>query len=270
MDRNSAAYTVLFTLAVCTVCSMVVAGTFVALDGRQRADAAIARMLDILRLTELAEADEPLEKAEILERFAAIRPRAVNMETREFDDSIEARLFDQREAANDPTQSFVAPANDAGVRRIPDFAIVYERLGDDGQLDQILIPIHGQGYGGQIYGFLSLEPDLNTVRQIVFYEHQETPTLGGRITRTKWRSNWPGRRVFDQSGDVALRLIADAPPAKEDPYVVDMVSRASVTTAGVQNMINFWLGPEAFKPFLAEYRAELAAGGSDRGSGGGP
>ncbi|MGD8977848.1 MAG: NADH:ubiquinone reductase (Na(+)-transporting) subunit C [Gammaproteobacteria bacterium] len=268
MNRNSAVYTLLFTLAVCAVCSVVVAGTFVALAERQRADAAIARMLDILRLTELAESEEELTKEEIVERFKVIRPRAVNMETRQFDDEVDAALFDQREASNDPTQSFMAPANEAGVRRVPDFAIVYERLGENGELDQILIPIHGQGYGGQIYGFLSLGPDLNTVRQIVFYEHQETPTLGGRINRKSWRSNWPGRRIFDESGNVALELVPKPPPAEEAPYQVDAVSRATVTTAGVQNMINFWFGPDAFQPFLAEYRKTLTASASGGVAGG--
>lgn len=268
MNRNSATYTVLFTLVVCTICSLVVAGAYVALGERQRADAAVFRMLDILRLTGLAESDEQLEREEIFERFEAIRPRAVDMETHRFDPDVDARLFDQREASQDPTQSFVAPANDAGVRRVPDHTIVYERLDDDGGLGQILIPIHGQGYGGQIFGFLSLEPDLDTVNQIVFYEHQETPTLGGRINRNSWRRNWPGRRIFDDDGNVALRLVAGAGPADEDPFQVDAVSRASVTTAGVQNMINFWLGPDAFGRFLAEYREELAAGGS-RGAAGG-
>jgi Na+-transporting NADH:ubiquinone oxidoreductase subunit C len=268
VNRNSASYTLIFTFAVCAVCSVVVAGTFAALAERQKADAAVARMLDILRLTELAGTDEELDRDEIFSRFRAIRPRAVNMETRQFDDEVDARLFDQREASNDPTQSFPAPANDAGVRRIPDYAIVYERLDESGELDQILIPIHGQGYGGQIYGFLSLGPDLNTVRQIVFYEHQETPTLGGRINRSSWRDKWPGRRIFDQSGGVALRLIPKAPSAEEDPYLVDAVSRATVTTEGVQNMINFWLGPDALQPFLAEYRNELATGPSRSTAGG--
>ena len=268
MNRNGATYTLFFTLAVCAVCSLIVAGAYVALAERQRADAAAFRMLDILRLTGLAEEDEQLERDEIFERFEAIRARAVDMETNRFDPEVDARLFDQREASRDPTQSVEAPPNPAGVRRIPSHAVVYERLNDDGSLDQILIPIHGQGYGGQIFGFLSLGPDLNTVREIVFYEHQETPTLGGRIDRTSWRRNWPGRRVFDDSGEVALELVQKPPPADEAPYQVDAISRASVTTAGVQNMINFWFGPDAFGPFLEAYREELAAGGS-RGAAGG-
>jgi Na+-transporting NADH:ubiquinone oxidoreductase subunit C len=267
MKRNSATYTVLFTFAVCAVCSVFVAGAYTLLGERQRADAAVFRMLDILRITGLAEKDEELERDEILERFEAIRPRAVDMRSHRVDPEVDARLYDQREAANDPTRSFEAPPNDAGVRRIPDHAVVYERL-DDGRLDQILLPIHGQGYGGQIYGFLALGGDLNTVRDIVFYEHEETPTLGGRITRSSWRGNWPGRRIYDEAGDVALTLVPDAPPAAEAPYKVDAVSRATVTTTGVQNMLNFWMGPQGFGPFLAHYREELA-GAASRGPAGG-
>jgi len=268
MDRNRPAYTLIFTIVVCAICSVFVAGAYELLGERQRADAAVFRMLDILRLTGLAEPDEALEKDEIVARFGAIRPQAVDMRSRRIDPEVEARLYDQREAANDPTRSREAPANAAGVRRIPDHAVVYERLDADGRVEQMLLPIHGQGYGGQIYGFLALDGDLNTVRDIVFYELEETPTLGGRITRSSWRGKWPGRKVYDESGAVALELVPDAPPAEEDPYKVDAVSRATVTTTGVQNMLNFWMGPEAFGPFLADYREQLAAEPS-RGAAGG-
>lgn len=262
MDRNSAPYTILFTLAVCAVCSVLVAGAYEMLGERQRADAAVFRMLDILRLTGLAASDETLDRDEILSRFESIRPRAIDTGTWRFDPDVDARLYDQREAANDPLTSREAPSNGAGVRRIPDHVIVYERLDESGDLDQILLPIHGQGYGGQIYGFLSLGPDLNTVRDIVFYEHEETPTLGGRIDRPAWRSAWPGRQIYDASGSVALRLVSDPGPPAENPFRVDAVSRATVTTTGIQNMIDFWLGPQAFGRFLEDYRKTLAAGPS--------
>ena len=49
----------------------------------------------------------------------------------------------------------------------------------------------------------------------MFYELQETPGLGARITRNAWRSKWPGRRIYDDSGEVALRLVSKPPPAEE-------------------------------------------------------
>lgn len=257
MDRNGPVYTVIFTLIVCAVCSVFVASAYELLGAKQREDAAVFRMLDILRLTGLAGPEETLEKDEILERFRAIQPKAVDMRLRRIDPEVDARLYNQREAANDPLTSFEAPPNDAGVRRIPDHAVVYERDNAAGGLEQMLLPIHGQGYGGQIYGFLSLGPDLNTVRDIVFYEHEETPTLGGKINRESWRQSWVGRRIYGPGGDVAIRLVPDPGPAEQDPYQVDAVSRASVTTAGVQHMIDFWMGPKGFGPFLKHYRETL-------------
>jgi len=260
MERNSPTYTLLFTLAVCAVCSVLVAGTYEILGAKQASDAVVLRMLDILRLTGLAELDEALERDEIRARFEAIRPRAVDMKTRRFDPQVDARLHDQREATNDPQTSREAPPNDAGVRRIPDHAVVYERLGETGELDQMLLPIHGQGYGGHLFGFLALGPDLKTVRDIFFYEHQETPGLGARIDEPRWRDSWVGRRVFDASGNVALRLVADAGPPETAPYHVDAVTRATVTTTGVQTMLDFWMGPNGFGPFLDHYRKTLVAG----------
>ena len=263
MDRNGPSYTLVFTLVVCAVCSVFVAGAYELLGAKQREDAAVFRMLDILRLTGLAGPDEMLEKDSIVERFSAIQPRAVDMRLRRIDPDVDARLYNQREAANDPLTSFEAPPNSAGVRRIPERAVVYERRDGTGRLEQLLLPINGQGYGGQIYGFLSLGPDLNTVRDIVFYEHEETPTLGGKINRDSWRASWVGRRIYGPGGDVAIELVAEPGPPETDPYRVDAVSRATVTTAGVQNMINFWMGPQGFGPFLKHYRETTGEAGGD-------
>ncbi len=260
MRRNSPLYTLLFTFVVCAFCSVVVSGTYVALGEKQRSDAAIARMGQILVLAGLASEEEELDRNAIQERFSAVQPLVIRLEDGVLDPDVDGQLFDQRAASQDPALSALAPENDAGVRRLPTHAVVYQVRDDAGDVEQVLVPIRGQGYGGQIYGFLALGPDLNTVRDIVFYELQETPGLGGRITRNAWRSKWPGRRIYDAEGEVALRLVRKAPPAEEDPYVVDAVSRATVTSTGVENMIRFWLGPDGFGPFLAAYRQELGTG----------
>ena len=260
MQRNSALYTLIFTFGVCALCSVLVSGTYVGLGEIQRSNAAIARMGQILVLAGLAEGTEELDRNEIRERFAAIRPLAVDLSAGAVDPEVDVERFDQREATQDPEMSRLAPENDAGVRRLPEHALVYEIRDAAGSVRQVLVPIHGQGYGGQMFGFLALAQDLNTVQDIMFYEHQETPGLGGRITRDAWRSNWPGRRIYDDSGEVALRLVRKPPPADEAPFQVDAVSRASVTSEGVENMIRFWLGPDGFGPFFAQWRNELQSG----------
>lgn len=58
-----------------------------------------------------------------------------------------------------------------------------------------------------MYGYLALDKDLNTVKGIIFYEHGETPGLGGEIENPRWCQLWVGRKVYDSTGEVKLSVI---------------------------------------------------------------
>jgi len=47
-----------------------------------------------------------------------------------------------------------------------------------------------------------------------------------------------------------------AGPVAEDPYNVDGLSGATITSRGVTNLVRFWLGEDGFGPYLASYRAQ--------------
>ena len=51
-----------------------------------------------------------------------------------------------------------------------------------------------------------------------------------------------------------------AGPPDADPYQVDGLSGATITSNGVTNMIQFWLGESGFGPYLARQRTEGAQG----------
>ena len=59
-----------------------------------------------------------------------------------------------------------------------------------------------------------------------------------------------------------------AGPAADDPYRVDGLSGATITSRGVTNTLAYWLGPDAFGPYLARLRggatATAAVAASDR------
>ena len=63
-----------------------------------------------------------------------------------------------------------------------------------------MLPIYGKGLWSTLYGFLSLDADATTVRGITFYEHAETPGLGGEIENPRWKAQWNGKNVFDDQG----------------------------------------------------------------------
>ena len=47
-----------------------------------------------------------------------------------------------------------------------------------------------------MYGFLVLAPDANLIKGVGFYQHGETPGLGGEIDNPSWQKLWEGKQVY--------------------------------------------------------------------------
>ncbi|NLG06029.1 MAG: NADH:ubiquinone reductase (Na(+)-transporting) subunit C, partial [Clostridia bacterium] len=141
----------------------------------------------------------------------------------------------------------------AGIGRVPKYAKVYVKSDDAGKPEMVVLPIQGYGLWGTIYGFLTLESDMNTIKGISFYEHKETPGLGARIEEPEWRAKWSGIHSYDENGNVATGVTKAGTP-KEN--WVDGISGATLTGRGVSNMIQFWLGEQGYKPYLDALREE--------------
>jgi Na+-transporting NADH:ubiquinone oxidoreductase subunit C len=252
MKRHSALYTVLFALAVCVVCGTAVTASVVIFEERQREDARIARIRHVLWAAGLARLGEELTREEVLRRAQSLRPLAVDLRSGQIDEEVDAANFDQRDASQDPTASRPAPENTAGVHRLPSHAIVYETQGVEPK--KLVMPIQGLGHNGPIFGYIAVDvSDLNTVRGIGFYEHQETRGVA-ELDNLEWQALWDGRRIFNQQGNVALHLAHDAGPPDRDPHRVDAFTGATVTSMTVGRMLEFWFGPNAFGPFLEHYQ----------------
>ena len=141
------------------------------------------------------------------------------------------------------------------MQRVPKYAVIYQLLGESGEPEMLVFPIKGYGLWSTLYGYLALDDDGNTVRGITYYDHGETPGLGGEVDNPRWKGLWPGRKIYDDSGDVEIEVIkGQAGPASSDPYQVDGLSGATITSRGVSNMFDFWFGPDGFKPYLDKFR----------------
>lgn len=259
----SARYTLGFSAAVCVVCAVLVSGSAVALKQRQARNAELDRRSNVLKAAGLMGEDERLPAAEIERRFGAFEVVAVDLARGAEDPDFEAAGYDARRALADPGESRAAAPNDAQVTRLPNRAIVYRQRDAAGRLQLLVLPIEGKGLWSTMYGFLALGPDLTTVRGLTFYQHGETPGLGGEVDNPRWKALWPGRQVFDESGEVAVEVIrGQAGPAEVDPHRVDGLSGATITSRGVGSTIRFWLGEQGFGPWLARLKQE----GTDEGS----
>ncbi len=248
VHRESVRRTLLVAFLVSLVCSSLVASAAVVLKPRQVANA----LLDVRRnILEVAGLMAP--GADVNELFAAIEPRTVDLETGTYVDDADLRGFDPLRAARDPELSVVVPPelDVARIGRRAKRGRVYV-VREAGEVRRIILPISGYGLWSTLYGFIALEPDGNTVADIVFYEHGETAGIGDFVTKDAWRAGWPGKRAYDEEGELRLEVFKGR-TAPDDPladYRVDGVSGATLTGNGVTNLIRYWLGDHGYGRFL--------------------
>lgn len=256
--RHSALYTMLFSGAVCVVCAVLVSSSAVALKERQQSNAALDKQRSVLLAAGLARPDEGLGRAEVEQRFERVRPVVVKLSSGA-GTAIDPATFDQAKAAQDPATSRPAPPNRASVRRVPEHALVYEIKPQAGGEAMAVLPIEGYGLWGTLYGFLAVGADGDTIRGITYYQHKETPGLGGEVDNPQWKALWPGRRIYADAGAPAIRVVKGAAgPATAAPHEVDGLTGATITSNGVTAMLEFWLGEAGFQNYLRRFREEHA------------
>ena len=102
-------------------------------------------------------------------------------------------------------------------------------------IQAVAVPFIGPGLWGKIKGFLALEPDLMTIRGLTFYEHEETPGLGGEIDKPWFRDQFVGKRIVDEAGVPGVRILREggATGASE----VDAITGATMTSDKVEAML---------------------------------
>ena len=253
---STARYILAFAGAVCLVCAVIVSSSAVALRDLQAANAEQERRRNVLFAAGLADPSEGLSESEIAERFATVRAVVVDLETgAELPDVNPVRVAPRREAGITDSSRAV-PDNPARMRRVERRSVVY-LVEMEGRLDAVILPVRGQGLWSVLYGYLALEADLDTVRGLTFYEHKETPGLGGEVDNPNWKALWKGRRVFGTAGEPIIEVArAAAGPVAEDPHRVDGLAGATITSRGVTNLLRFWLAENGFGPFLARLANE--------------
>ena len=135
---------------------------------------------------------------------------------------------------------------------------------DKQQLSTIVLPLVGKGLWSTIHGFIALAADGNTVKAITFYDHAETPGLGGEISNPNWQLKWQGKQIRDSDGNMQLRVIKGHPdPASlHAKYEIDALSGATLTANGVTRLIHYWLSDSGFGPFLARISGSAIQGTS--------
>ncbi|PAU66401.1 Na(+)-translocating NADH-quinone reductase subunit C [Pseudomonas sp. PIC25] len=256
-QKESTVRTLTVAVLVCLVCSVFVAGAAVALKPTQLDNRLLDKQRSILSIAGLGQPGMPAR--EVKELFnSRITTKVVDLETGKFTDAQDPKTFDPLKAAKDPKLSKVLSGEEdiASIKRQERYTTVY-LVEKDGQLDTLILPVRGYGLWSTLYGFLAIKGDLNTVVGMGFYQHGETPGLGGEVDNPKWRGQWPGKTLFAEDGTLAVDIVKGGvdPQSPKAVHQVDALAGATLTSKGVNNLLHFWLGKNGFGPFIANLRA---------------
>ncbi len=241
-NKETFGKTVGIVLAVCLACSVVVSSAAVGLRSLQQTNEKLDKQTNILEAAGLlSQANGDI--ATTYGKF--VQEKYVDLATGQYVDKDQG--YDMYKAARDPAQSS-AVENSAGFSRRADVASIFVVKNEAGETVRYVLPVHGNGLWDLMKGFLAVDNDGQTARGLVYYQHKETPGLGGEVQNPAWKAKWDGKQLF-RNGEVAIQVKKNV--AADDNYAVDALSGATLTSNGVQNTLNFWLGAEGFGPFLS-------------------
>lgn len=258
-NKDSVQKTFLVAFLLCLVCSIIVSTAAVVLKPLQVANKAKDFKINILKAGGLYD-QGIVDGKSIEEMFEAVTTKIVDLDSGDYSDTIDPSSFDQRKASKDPALSeSLTPEEDiAKINRRENYSEVY-LVTDGDEIKKVILPIKGYGLWSTLYGFISLESDLNTVSGITFYEHAETPGLGGEIDNPNWKAQWNGKEVYQDGvgSSVAITVLKGkvdgTTPDKE--HKVDGLSGATLTGRGVDNLVKFWMGDMGYAKYLDKLKS---------------
>ena len=143
----------------------------------------------------------------------------------------------------------------ASLKEIERVAHVYLLRNKEDEIVKYIFPVRGKGLWSVLYGFMAVEPDLQTISGLTYYSHGETPGLGGEVDNPSWKKQWTlnedkpkkNKQIYGEDGKVKIAVIKGK---ASTPYQVDGLAGATITSNGVTYMLQFWLGDQGFGPYI--------------------
>lgn len=249
--NESLGKTLFVVIALCLVCAIIVAGSAVGLKPIQEKNAALDMQRNVLDAAGLL-----TPETNVVEIFnERVDTRLINLNTLETVDSVDGKNATDYDPISSAKKAGLGTKLEkstdvAGIGSREDVAKVYFINGNDGALETVVVYVRGYGLWGTMYGLMAIAPDMNTIKGLNFYEHSETPGLGGEIQNPNWVASWEGKEIYD-NGSVALNVTKNVTDKAHD---IDALSGATLTSNGVENTMQFWFSDKAYGPLFDKIR----------------
>ena len=216
---NSNAYIIIYSVVMVVIVAVLLSVTSLSLQGRQKENMLNEKKQQIVKA--LGEDPATSAYADVVAEASMLDKNGNKIEGKN-----DADIFN---ALGDLTASFAAG----------EFPIFKAANGC------VVIPVYGAGLWGPVWGYIALEPDMNTVKGIVMDHSGETPGLGAEITTANVQNSFKGKTIFEGADFVSVTMRKGG---ATNNHEVDAISGGTKTCDGVNAMIKSSI--EGYLPYI--------------------
>lgn len=228
INKQSNLYTIIYIVVLAVVVGAALAFTSLQLADKQRQNADVDKMRQILAAARITPPSDSVMQA--FSQFI-IRQEVVNSQG----ETIPGDAFDIDVAAQ-------SKLNDAA-RQLPVF--VCRTAGGE---TKYILPAYGAGLWGPIWGYIAIDADGSTIYGAYFAHQGETPGLGAEIEKPVFSNQFIGKQIIKGGRFMPVTVVkAGQKPLGEEDYV-DGISGGTITSKGVATMLANCLTP--YRTFL--------------------
>jgi Na+-transporting NADH:ubiquinone oxidoreductase subunit C len=217
MNRNGNIYTFIYASVMVIIVATLLSYTAITLKPRQTKNVEIEKKQNIL-----ASVNQKVSVDEVEGKYSAIITNSYLINSKGEITEGNAFTIDLKKENAKPVDQRLLP--------------VFEANLNDGGIKYI-IPMRGAGLWGPLWGFISLNSDMNTIFGAYFDHQSETPGLGAEISTPSFQEPFIGKTIFDNNGDFVSIVVAKSGEKAEETHKVDAISGGTITSKGLQEMM---------------------------------
>lgn len=216
MDSNSNVYTFIYASVMVVLVAAILSITAINLKPLQDKNIEIEKKKNILASVDIQATAENAEEiyAEMIVNYYIVNAKGEQVNG-------DAFIVDLKKERAKPVSDQNLPVFECEI---------------DGSVKYI-IPLRGSGLWGPIWGYISLEDDMNTIYGASFDHEGETPGLGAEISTDMFEVPFKGKQLFDQAGKFVSIFVAKASETAPEQHKVDGISGGTITSKGLEKML---------------------------------
>jgi len=235
--QQSNFYIIFYAVALTVVCGSLLAIAAEGLKDRQQANIALEQKSNILATVMELQEDDNIEQL----YAKKVRAFVIDFEGNKLEELNPA-------AINVGAEYKKAPKD----RLLPVYEFRSET--DPNVVEFVVLPVFGYGLWNNIWGFVALESDLNTLKGVKFQHTGETPGLGARITEAEVQARYVGKTIFEGQEILSIEMMkGEGNDYSNETHKVDGMSGATLTAKGVNNMLLDYF--QCYKNYLSKLKS---------------